>query len=137
MLEEVRRVCRSGGAVAVGRTVNPDSGIDTQLKQQLKTILEGMGIPWHRPQKAHREALDSLESFATRHIHSQAASWNVQATAQGFLQRHRSGARFAALPPTVQEKALQELEAWANEAFGSVDKGFDEARSFELDIFEL
>jgi ubiquinone/menaquinone biosynthesis C-methylase UbiE len=137
VIDEARRVCHVGGFVVIGRTVSPESGIDTQLKRQLKIILEEMDVPWHRPQKAHREALDSLKSFAARYIHCQAATWSVQASAQDFLRRHRSGARFAALPGAVQQQALQELEAWANQAFGSVDQGFNEERSFELDIFEL
>jgi ubiquinone/menaquinone biosynthesis C-methylase UbiE len=137
VIDEVRRVCHSGGFVAIGRTVNPEFGIDAQLKRQLKLILGEMGIPWHRPQKAHREALGSLELFTARHVNCRAASWSVQAKAQDFLRRHRSGARFAALPETVQKKSLQELEAWAKKAFDSVDKEFNEERSFELDIFEL
>lgn len=137
MLEEVRRVCRSGGVVAVGRTESPESGINAQLKHQLKIILEGMGVSWHRPQRTHREALNYLESVAMRYLHSQAASWTVSATAQEFFERHRSGARFAALPTAVQEQALQKLKTWAEGTFGSVDMGFDEQRRFELDIFEL
>jgi ubiquinone/menaquinone biosynthesis C-methylase UbiE len=137
MLEEVRRVCRSGGVIAVGRTESPESGINAQLKHQLKHILEAMGVSWHRSQKAHREALGHLESFATRHIHTQAAFWNVSATAQEFFLRHRSGARFAALPIAVQEEALLKLRTWVEQTFGSMDRGFDEQRSFELDIFEL
>ncbi len=137
MLEEVRRVCHSGGVVVVGRTEGPESGINAQLKHRLRNILEGMGVPWHRSQRAHREAMDDLESFATRHIHTQAASWNISATAQDFFLRHRSGARFAALPTAVQEEALQKLKTWVEQTFGLMDRGFNEQRSFELDIFEL
>lgn len=137
MLEEVRRVCHSGGIVAVGRTESPESGINAQLKHRLKTILEEMGVSWHRPQRVHREALAHLETFSTRHIHKQAALWNVSATAQDFFLRHRSGARFAALPAAVQEAAFQKLSTWVEQTFGSMDIVFDEQRSFELDIFEL
>ncbi len=137
MLEEVRRVCHSGGVVVVGRTEGPESGINAQLKHRLKNILEGIGVSWYRSQRAHREALGHLESFTTRHIHAQAAFWNVSATAQDFFLRHRSGARFAALPIAIQEEALQKLKAWVERTFGSMDRGFDEPRSFELDIFEL
>ncbi|HEY2392393.1 MAG TPA: class I SAM-dependent methyltransferase [Candidatus Angelobacter sp.] len=137
MIEEVRRVCRSGGVVAVGRTDSPEAGINVQLKHQLKKTLEAMGVSWHRSQRAHREALGHLKLFATRHVLTQAASWNHSETAQDFISRHRSGARFAALPHDVQEQALQKLGAWAKETFGSMDRKFDEQRSFELDIFEL
>ena len=51
--------------------------------------------------------------------------------------RHRTGARFAALPAAVQEQALKQLADWAEMTFGSLDAGFQEKRSFELDIFQL
>jgi ubiquinone/menaquinone biosynthesis C-methylase UbiE len=137
MLKEVERVCRSGGVVVVGRTKSPESGIDAKLKHELRNILEEMGVPWHRSQKAHREALNYLESFALRHIHSQAASWTVLATIKEFFERHGSGARFAALPTAIRERAMQNLKTWAERTFGSVDIGFTEQRSFELYIFEL
>jgi ubiquinone/menaquinone biosynthesis C-methylase UbiE len=137
MIREVQRVCRSGGVVAVGKTVSSESGIDAQLKHQLKLILEELGVSWHRPQKSYRESLSLLDSFAARHVHSQAASWNRTATPREFFMRHRSGARFAALPPSIQEQAFQKLSAWAEKTFASLDKEFNEQRSFELEIFEL
>jgi hypothetical protein len=61
----------------------------------------------------------------------------VGASAREFLQRHRSGARFATLPVDLQEQALQKLTTWAEQTFGSLDASSDEQRSFELDIFEF
>jgi ubiquinone/menaquinone biosynthesis C-methylase UbiE len=137
VIDEVRRVCRNGGIIVVGSTARPESGIDTQLKQQLKVILEEMGVAWHKTQQAHRDAIRYLKLFAARHIHTEAAFWNVSATAQDFFLRHRSGARFAALPTAVQEEALQKLNTWVEQVFGSMHREFNERRSFELDIFEL
>jgi len=137
MLNEARRVLRTGGSVVLGHTVSPESGIDAQLKRRLTDILDEMQVVGHRPQKSRQQALVWLESSAVRHVHSHAASWNVNATAQEFLVRHRTGARFAVLPVTVQEQALKQLAAWAETSFGSLDAGFQERRSFELDIFEF
>jgi ubiquinone/menaquinone biosynthesis C-methylase UbiE len=135
ILNEVRRVLRPEGSVAVGHTVTPESGIDAQLKRRLRAILEQMEVSWHRPQESRKEALAWLCSSAARHVHSQAASWSVNVTPRNFLVRHRTGARFAALPTAVQEHALEQLAAWAQMAFGSLDAEFQEQRSFELDIF--
>ncbi len=137
VLNETRRVLRPGGSVAVGHAISPESGIDAQLKRRLRTILEQMGVAWHRPQESRQQALAWLHSSAARHVHSQAASWNINTTVAEFLLRHRSAARFAALPITVQEQALEKLRAWAETAFGPIDAGFQERRSFELDIFEF
>jgi ubiquinone/menaquinone biosynthesis C-methylase UbiE len=137
ILGEVRRVLRSGGSVAVGHTVHPASGMDAQLKRRLNSILGEMRVVWQRPQETRRQALAWLESSAIRHVHSRAASWKVTATAREFLLRHPTGARFAALPVAVQELALNKLRAWSEKTFGSVDAGFQEERSFELDVFEF
>jgi hypothetical protein len=126
-----------GGSVAVGHTVSPESGIDAQLKRQLKAIFREMQVDWHNPDKSRRQALAWLESSSLRHVHRQAASWNFNATPREFLLRHRTGARFAALPPLVQEQALNKLRTWAETSFGSMDTEFHERRSFELDIFQF
>ncbi len=134
---EARRVVRHGGCVVVGHSVYPESGIDTQLKRRLKGILEELHVDSFRPEKARREVLAWLESSAVRHLHSVATSWSVNATAEEFFERHRTGARFAALPPQAQEQALDRLRSWAERKFGSLDAGFPEPRSFEVDIFEF
>jgi ubiquinone/menaquinone biosynthesis C-methylase UbiE len=137
ILEEARRVLRPGGSVVVGHTISPESGIDAQMKNQLTAILEEMHVAWHRPRESRRQALTWLESSAKRHVHSVAASWNVNTTAREFLDRHRTGARFAALPVAIQEHSLRKLHAWAERTFGAADVGFQEKRTFELDIFEF
>lgn len=54
-----------------------------------------------------------------------------------FLVRHRTGARFAALPEAVQDEALEQLSAWAEKTFGSFDSASREEHSFELEVFEF
>lgn len=136
-LSEARRVLRPGGIAAVGRTVSPESGIDARLKGQLRDILAEMKLNSVPPEQSRHKALAWLESSAVRHVHSVAVSWSVEVTAEDFLRRHRTGARFAALPPDVQDLALAKLRAWAETNFGALDAGYPETRSFELDIFEF
>jgi ubiquinone/menaquinone biosynthesis C-methylase UbiE len=137
MLDECRRVLRPGGIVAVGHKRSPESGIDAQLKRQLVAVLEEMQVPWHQPRESRRQALAWLESASVRHWHRDAASWKVTTSAEEFLSRHRTGARFAALPLSIQEEALTMLRAWAETNFGSVSASFEEHHSFELGIFEF
>lgn len=137
MLDECRRVLRPGGIIAVGHTRSPESGIDAQLKRQLVAILEAMQVPWHQPRESRRQALAWLEAASVRHCYREAASWTVTTSAEEFLSRHRTGARFAALPLAVQEEALARLRAWAETNFGSVSASFEEQHSFELGILEF
>jgi SAM-dependent methyltransferase len=137
ILREARRILRARGVVAVGHAVPSQEGMDSRLKHQLGVILDEMNIVWHRPQQARRQALAWLESSAGRRVHLCAASWSANATPREFLSRHRSGARFAALPALVQQESLRRLSAWAETAFGSLDDASPQARSFELDVFEF
>src|SRR5258708_5293890 len=86
VLKEVRRIVRSGGVVAVGHTVSPESGIDVRLKRQLTTILEEMHVAWRRPEEPRRQALAWLKFVALRHLRVKAASWNVSTSADEFLR---------------------------------------------------
>ena len=137
VLVEACRVLRPGGCIVVGHTVSPESGIDAQLKRRLRAILEEMQVPFVRPEEARNLALAWLMSHAVRHVHSIAASWTAEVTVEGFLKRHRTGARFAELPAAVREQALTALRAWAKGHFGSLDADFPEIHNFEVDIFEF
>jgi ubiquinone/menaquinone biosynthesis C-methylase UbiE len=137
IVSEARRVVRSGGGVVVGHTVNPESGIDAQLKRHLKGVLEELKVDLFRPEQSRRRALEWLEVAAVRHVHLIVASWNATATPEAFLQRHRTGAKFAALPAQVQEQALDKLRTWARVTYGSLDTELAETRSFEIDIYEF
>ncbi len=135
LLCEVVRVLEPAGAVVVGHTMAPSTGIDAQLKQQLTILLEQMGITLPGGKKSRENALSWLEARATRRRRMAAALWTAERTPREFLTRHRTGARFAALPVAVQEEALTKLTAWAEEKFGSLDKAFSEEHSFEVDVF--
>lgn len=137
ILNETRRVVRTPGVVVVGHTISSPEGMNAQLKHQLNLILEEMNVVRHQPQQARRQALAWLESSAGRRLHLCAASWTASTTPREFLARHHTGARFAALPASIQEDALHQLGAWAKTAFGSLDAAFPEERTFELDVFQF
>jgi ubiquinone/menaquinone biosynthesis C-methylase UbiE len=136
LVAEARRVLRPTGALIVGRTVAPAHGVDAQMKQHLAHLLEAMGIEADRG-KVHEDAQRWLGAAARRINSVIAASWNTDRTPRGFLARHRTGARFAALPAPVKDEAMRQLGIWAGETFGSLDAVFSEQNVFELDIFKF
>lgn len=137
LLDETRRVLRPGGFIIAGHTTMPANGVDRRMKRRLNEILALMGTESRRGRLRRDEALTWLEAHARRHSHHHAASWNAERTPAQFLERHRTGAQFSALPPEVQAAALDELIAWAATEFRSLDTVFHEQHSFELDIFEF
>lgn len=137
LLAEAGRVLAPGGALVVGRTTAPPDGVDAQMKGRLAEILAAMGVEPHTHRQGHTEALESLASRARRRARVVAASWISERSPRGFIERHRTGSRFTALPESVRHDAMQQLSAWAELHFGSIDAAFSESYSFELDVFEL
>lgn len=135
LLDETRRVLKAGGKLVVGGVVAPPAGIDAQLKNRLATILKEVGL--QHLGKSRDEALAWLRSVTRGTATVVAASWNANRTPREFITRHRTGARFAALPASLQEQALHELSAWAEARFGSLDASFPESYAFELHTFEF
>jgi ubiquinone/menaquinone biosynthesis C-methylase UbiE len=135
VLPEARRVLRKGGVIAVGQTVTPPDGIDQQMKRRLSSFLTLEGVSSPQPKKQRAAALAWLESTAQRTRKFTAGVWVSRRSARNFLVRHRTGGKFAALPATVQERALELVAQWAEAQFGSLDAEFEEHHQFETDLF--
>jgi ubiquinone/menaquinone biosynthesis C-methylase UbiE len=135
VLAEARRVLRSAGVLVVGRTVAPPDGVDAQMKHRLAAILDEMGVQSDR-KNTREDALRSLEEVA-RGTRIEAAAWSEDRTPRGFIERHRTGARFAALPAPVKDAALGRLAVWATATFDSLDCAFPERHGFELHVFRF
>jgi ubiquinone/menaquinone biosynthesis C-methylase UbiE len=136
LLDEARRVLGAVGALVIGRTLTPDDGIDARMKERLAGVLGEMGVEPSRT-KARENAQSWLEANTAGGTRVIAARWTAARTPRGFLERHRTGARFAALPAPVKDAALRQLAAWATATFDSLDTVFSERHEFELHVFRF
>ena len=136
VLAEGRRVLRPAGAVFVGRSVAPATGLDAQMKQHLAFILSEIDV---RPDvaNAREDVLRWLEAASESSARVLAATWDAERTPREFLERHRTGASFSVLPAPVKDEALSELSAWAAAKFGSLDAVRPERHVFELRVFRF
>jgi len=135
LVSEARRVLRPWGALVLGRTRAPEHGVDRRMKQRLASILSDIGVdPGNNRRDEVEAALDAVARSTQSLI---AASWRVDRTPREFLERHRTGARFAALPELVKEEALRQLADWAAGSFGSLDVVCSEPHAFELRVFKF
>ncbi len=136
VLGEARRVLRPSGALILGRAVAPADGVDARLRERLALILRELGVT-HEAKNTREDAQRWLATQAQHQRRVVAATWNAERNARAFIDRHRTGARFSALPEAIQEAALQRLADWAGTAFGSLDARTHEPHSFELQIFQF
>jgi ubiquinone/menaquinone biosynthesis C-methylase UbiE len=133
VLTEVRRVVSPAGAVIVGRSAMPESGLDAQMKRHLAVILSEMGVLSDK-RNVREDAMTWLAAAAESNTCAVAAAWDVERTPRGFLSRHQGGASFSY---RVKKDALSKLSAWATATFGSLDVALPERHSFELRIFKF
>jgi ubiquinone/menaquinone biosynthesis C-methylase UbiE len=135
LLVEARRVLRGAGVLVLGRAVAPPDGLDARMKQRLALLLGEIGAPADRT-NTRQDAQAWLEQQA-RGTRLVAATWTARRTPRGFIERHRTGARFSALPAPIKEEAMRRLAAWAATAFGSLDAASAEPHGFELQLFRF
>ena len=136
VLGEARRVLRPSGALVLGRSVAPAEGVDARLRERLALILGERGVG-PQAKNTREDAQQWLATQASRSSRIVAATWSAERTARAFIDRHRTGARFSALPDAIKDTALARLADWAAAAFGSLDAGAREQHSFELQIFQF
>jgi SAM-dependent methyltransferase len=135
LLVETRRVLRGAGVLVLGRAVAPPDGLDARMKARLALLLGEIGAPADRT-NTRQDAQGWLDQEA-RGTRLVASTWTARRTPRGFIERHRTGARFSALPAPVKEEALRRLAAWAKTAFGSLDAASTEPHEFELQLFRF
>jgi ubiquinone/menaquinone biosynthesis C-methylase UbiE len=134
LLSEARRVLQAGGALVLGHGTGPEDGIDARMRSQLALVLANCGVDPRR-RGGGRDEIRAWLSEATPCTEQViAARWEDIRSPRDFLNRQRTGARFAALPPAIKQQALHELASWASGTFGGLDVPFREPHAFVLDI---
>jgi ubiquinone/menaquinone biosynthesis C-methylase UbiE len=135
LLAEARRVLTPRGTLVLGRIVTPDNGVDARMRHELAAILTTMNAaPGTNARDEVQRWLEAAAEHATRVV---AARWDAERTPRSFLERHRTGARFSALPEPLKAEALDKLAAWAAASFGSLDAVTREPQEFELRVFRF
>jgi ubiquinone/menaquinone biosynthesis C-methylase UbiE len=134
LLCEARRVLRAGGGLVLGRSTAPEDGLDARMRSQLALILADYGVDARRRGGGRDEIRAWLSEATSCTPQVIAARWEAIRTPRQFLDRHATGARFAALTPSIKHQALNRLVAWAGTAFGGIDVALPEPHAFVLDL---
>jgi ubiquinone/menaquinone biosynthesis C-methylase UbiE len=133
VLAEVRRVLRPRGVLLIGRVVAPADGLDARLKARLLEVCAARGVDIKR-RNAREDVERSLGDTTTRRTVT-VATWTTERSARRYLDRQRTGARFAALSAAVTDDVLAAVAGWAVTTFGGLDVAVHETHAFELQIF--
>ncbi|MEJ0074489.1 MAG: class I SAM-dependent methyltransferase [Alphaproteobacteria bacterium] len=136
LAHEAARVLRPNGVVAVGRTMRPPDGLDARMKRRARDILCTLEAGAERVNRRD-DVMTWFNDRAAGRVELVAAHWNAQRTPRAFIARHRGGARFCALPASVQAQAVRELADWAVTQFGSLDHASIEPHGLAITIFSF
>jgi ubiquinone/menaquinone biosynthesis C-methylase UbiE len=134
LLAEARRVLRPGGGLVLGKAIGPPEGLDARMRAQLSQILAEAGVDARRPGAQRDDARAWLAPRTRRMTEVVAARWEASRSPRDFLDRHATGARFAALPQPIQDEALRRLADWAVDSFGTLETPLIEPHAFLLDV---
>lgn len=134
LLTEARRVLHPGGAIVLGQKIGPPEGLEARMRAQLSLILAAAGVDSRRPGAGRDDARGWLAQTSQRIVEVIATRWEVTQSPRDFLDRHATGARFAALPRPIREEALARLAAWAIASFGALDAAVTELHTFIIDV---
>ena len=135
ILAEGVRVLRPGGSVILGKSVGPPDGLDARMRERLSALQDADGLESRRRGAGREESVAALASTFGNHSRVTAARWEARRSPREFLERHRTGARFATLPPATRDDLLIRLAAWAISEFGGLEFECVEPYRFELDVF--
>jgi ubiquinone/menaquinone biosynthesis C-methylase UbiE len=137
LLAEATRVLGPGGVLFLAQRIGPPEGLDAQMRKQLRTILASLDVEVPDPGQVKTDARAWLQSVAVSCQHLVAARWELDSSPRDFLDRHATGARFAALPPEIRMLSMRRLGEWAVTTFGALDTWFAEEHRLEVDAFRF
>lgn len=139
VVSEVRRVCRPGGRVVVGRVER--TGVKQVLRRRREDMLAERGIRAARPGgRRTRELLDALATGGGRREPPRTvATWATATTAEEVLSGWEAMPTIGgeAVAPDVRAGVLAELRRWARSELGDLDAPGASAEQYTLEGVRL
>lgn len=138
VVAELYRVTQPGAALVLGWVEREPESVKARMSREMQRRLRERGFPARTA--GSRRVLQALrERGATDLPKTVVARWPARHTARQSLGdwRSKEGLGGIVLPPGVQEEVLNELEAWAVEAFGGLDAARETEDAYVLEGVRL
>jgi ubiquinone/menaquinone biosynthesis C-methylase UbiE len=138
---EIFRVGSVAGATLIlGRVEREPDSVRARMSREMNERLRQHGFVGRRGERRNRKLFElcsqsgavALESFAV-------ASWRTLASPRQSVESWRSHTGLGGIPvPTAtRDEILQELEVWAEEEFGALDREFESEETYVLKSLRL
>lgn len=133
---EVFRVASADGATLVfGRVDRDRDSVRSRMAKEMNERLRRRGFEGRRGEQQNQKLVESCchrgaEAMELRHV----ARWNVSTSPRQSVDSWRclTGLGGIRVPAQTRNEILNELEAWAEEEFGGLDREFEAEETYVL-----
>jgi ubiquinone/menaquinone biosynthesis C-methylase UbiE len=136
-LREIRRVLRPGGAFVNSWNPHTESDIDTELRDYWRSRVEALGGRWRRPGvQSREELLAELNRMNAKVTELTAARTVTSVRPQAVIDNIASRVYSDTwdVPPELFRQSLDELQTWAAQTYGDLERPEPVERLFTLDV---
>lgn len=133
--ESLRVALPEGALLIVGRVQRASPSLQTQMKQQLHSLLRQHGLQAREGEQHQQQLLVCLCQRGAKAIAPRvAARWRVASTLGEAIAtwRNKPGLGGLDLAPRLKEAVLMALAAWAEETFGDLDRQVESEAAYVL-----
>ena len=138
---EVFRIASHRGATLVlGRVERAADSTRTRMAREMNERLRSHGFQGRRGERQNRKLLDACcQRGAEPLVPVTVASWKVSTSPRQSLDswRRLTGLGGIPVPGPTRDEILSELETWAEEAFGGIDRESESVETYVLRSFRL
>lgn len=124
-----------GATVLLGRVERTPGSVKERMAQEMNERLRRRGLKGRRGQRRNRRLFESCERLGAEILESvPLTTWKVSASPRQSLDSWRSLKGLGGLPVSAETRAdvLDELEIWAAETFGGLERAFEFEETYVL-----
>lgn len=138
---EILRVASSAGATLIlGRVEREADSLKKRMSREMNERLREHGYVGRRGERQNRRLFELCNHSGAVELDPLAvAHWRTVASPRQSLESWRSHAGLGGIPVPASTRALilRELEAWAQEVFGGLDREFESKETYVLKSLRL
>lgn len=138
---EILRVASSAGATLIlGRVEREPNSVRARMSKEMNERLREHGFVGRRGERQNRKLFELCNPFGAVAVEPlTVARWRNLASPRQSVESWRSHAGLGGIPVPASTRAviLQELEAWAEEVFGGLDREFESEETYVLRFLRL
>lgn len=133
---EIFRLASSRGAIVLlGRVERTPGSVKERMAQEMNERLRQRGLKGRRGQRRNRRLFESCERLGAEILEPvPVTTWKTAASPRQSLDSWRSLTGLGGLPVSAETRAeiLNELEVWAAETFGGLERAFEFEETYVL-----